>query len=145
MERHTQATLQLALKLRTVITTKLHFTDVHMEWQISEGTFGIVTREFRGNSVAIKRLNEVTTCDEAMAGFTKEVAMLDKFRCDQIVHFYGACTIPNHMHDGGVCAVRFARGLHQEAGRAGCQNQSEADARRCERTGLSSLERRPTP
>ena len=23
--------------------------------------------------------------------------MLDKFRCDQIVHFYGACVIPKHV------------------------------------------------
>ena len=32
-----------------------------------------------------------------MAESTKEVAMLDKFRCDQAVHFYGACLIPNHV------------------------------------------------
>ena len=32
-----------------------------------------------------------------MAEFAKQVAMLDKFRCDEIVHFYGACTIPNHV------------------------------------------------
>ena len=44
-------------------------------------------RTFRGNDVAVKRLNEVTTSDKAMTEFTKEVAMLDKFRCDQIVHF----------------------------------------------------------
>ena len=42
MERHTQATLQLALKLRMVITTKPHCTEVHIERQISEGTFEIV-------------------------------------------------------------------------------------------------------
>ena len=48
------------------------------------------TKEFRGNRVAIKRLNEVTTSDKAMTEFTKEAAMLDKFQCDQIVHFYGA-------------------------------------------------------
>ena len=47
MERHTQATLQLVLKLRTVIPTKLHSTEVHMEQQISEGTFGIV---YKGSS-----------------------------------------------------------------------------------------------
>ena len=32
-----------------------------------------------------------------MTEFIKEVAMLDKFRCDEIVHFYRACVIPNHM------------------------------------------------
>ena len=88
MERHTQATLQLALKLHTVITTKLHCTEVRMERQISEVTFWIVYKwTFRGNSVAVNRLKAVTTSDEAMTEFTKEVAMLDKFRCYKIVHF----------------------------------------------------------
>ena len=41
MKRHTQATIRLTLKFRTVITTKLHYTEVHMERQISEVTFGI--------------------------------------------------------------------------------------------------------
>ena len=27
----------------------------------------------------------------------KNLATLDKFRCDRGVHFYGACTIPNHI------------------------------------------------
>ena len=63
MERHTQATLQLSLKLRTVIPTKLHDTEVHMEGQISEGTFWIVTREFRGNRVAVKQMKEVTASE----------------------------------------------------------------------------------
>ena len=42
--------------------------------------------EFRGNSVAIKRLKAVTA-SEAMPKFTKEVAMLDTFQCYNIVHF----------------------------------------------------------
>ena len=91
MERHTQATLQLALKPQTVITTKTHSTEVHMERQISEWTFRIVYKvTFRGNSVAIKRLKEVTASEASMAEITEEVAMLDKFQCYNIVHFYGA-------------------------------------------------------
>ena len=98
MERHTQATLQLELKLRTVITTLLHFTEVHMERQISEGTFGVVFKgSFRGNSVAIKRLKEVTASDKAMVEFVKEVAVLEKFRCYNIVHFFCACRNRNHV------------------------------------------------
>ena len=27
----------------------------------------------------------------------KEIAILEKFHCDQIIHFYGACFIPNHV------------------------------------------------
>ena len=34
---------------------------------------------------------------DTTAEFEKEVAMLGKFRCDEIVHFYGACLIPNHV------------------------------------------------
>ena len=33
--------------------------------------------------------------DEKMSEFEREVAMLDKFRCDFIVHFYGAVFIKN--------------------------------------------------
>ena len=32
-----------------------------------------------------------------MAEFSKDKAMLDKFRCDEIVHFDGGCLIPNHV------------------------------------------------
>ena len=32
-----------------------------------------------------------------MKEFEKEVAMLDKFRCDYIIHFYGACFIPSKI------------------------------------------------
>ena len=42
-------------------------------------------------------MKNVGATEDSMAEFEKEVAMLDKFRCDQIVHFYGACFIPNHI------------------------------------------------
>ena len=42
-------------------------------------------------------MKEVGTSADALDEFEKEVSMLDKFRCDQIVHFYGACVIPNHI------------------------------------------------
>ena len=40
-------------------------------------------------------MKDVDSSEEAMDLFAKESSMLDKFRCDQIVHFYGACIIPN--------------------------------------------------
>ena len=96
-EHHTQATIRLTLKLRTVIPTKLHYTEVHMERQTSEGTFhgNDYAGLFRGKGVAIKRLNDVAASDE-VTDFLEEVWRLDKFRCDQIVHLYRACVIPNH-------------------------------------------------
>ena len=53
--------------------------------------------KFRGNDVVVKKMKEVDGSEESMEEFENEVTMLDKFRCDQIVHFYGACTIPNHV------------------------------------------------
>ena len=83
MERYTRATIRLALKLRMVITTLPHATEVHMEREISEGTFGL---DFKG-----------TFCGNvSVVEFAEEVWMLDKFRRDQILHFYGTCVIPNH-------------------------------------------------
>ena len=34
---------------------------------------------------------------ESLEEFEKEVAMLDKFRCDYIIHFYGAVFIPSKI------------------------------------------------
>ena len=79
----------------TELTTKLHYDDITCEKQIGEGSFGVVYNgTFGANDVAVKKMKEVTANDEAMAELVKEVTLLDKFRCDQNVHFYGACTIP---------------------------------------------------
>ena len=34
---------------------------------------------------------------DSLDKLVKETAMLDEFRYDQIVHFFGACVIPNHV------------------------------------------------
>ncbi|ELP91735.1 serine/threonine protein kinase HT1, putative [Entamoeba invadens IP1] len=54
---------------------------------------------YRGNVVAIKKMKQINNSDEEklIDEFEKEVQMLDKFRCDYIVHFYGAVFIPNKM------------------------------------------------
>ena len=59
-------------------------------WSVSLG-------KFQGNDVAIKKLQEVDPSEKSTDEFVMEVSMLDKFRCDYIVHFYGACLIPNHI------------------------------------------------
>ena len=53
-----------------------------------------------------------------MAEFAKEIAMIDKFKCEQIVHFSGASTITNHVMFLTEFALRVVGGLHQEAARA---------------------------
>ena len=68
------------------------------EKQIGEGSFGVVYKGTTdGNDVVIKKMKDVDDSPEAMAEFAKEVAMLDKFRGEQVVHFYGACTVPKHV------------------------------------------------
>ena len=89
---------KVAVEFDTEVSSKLHYDDVACEKQIGEGSFGVVFKgSYRGNDVAIKKMKEVGVSADSLDEFAKEVAMLDKFRCDQIVHFYGACFIPNHI------------------------------------------------
>ena len=91
-------TKRVGVALETELSTRLHYDDVAAEKQIGEGSFGVVFKgTFHGQDVAIKKMKEVDASAGAMEEFAKEVAMLDKFRCDEIVHFYGACFIPNHV------------------------------------------------
>ncbi|ELP88607.1 protein kinase, putative, partial [Entamoeba invadens IP1] len=89
---------QFPLKIRalTKMTTRLDFDELIEEKVIGEGSFGIVYKGiYRGNCVAIKKKKEIKNNDDDE--FTKEVNMLDKFRCGYIVHFYGAVFIPNKV------------------------------------------------
>ena len=66
--------------------------------KIGEGTFGIVFKcLFRGNTVAIKKMKHAIDTTESIEEFNKEVTMLDKFRSDYIIHFYGAVFILNKI------------------------------------------------
>ncbi|EMD47540.1 serine/threonine kinase, putative [Entamoeba histolytica KU27] len=83
---------------KTVLSTKLDYNDLQIKKQIGKGSFGIVyLGEFRGSKVAIKRMIENASDTKQLEEFEKEVAMLDKFRNDYIVHFYGAVFIPNKI------------------------------------------------
>ena len=57
---------------------------------------------FLGNDAVNKKLK--VSGDGSLDEFEKEVAMLDKFRCDQVVHSNGACTIINRI----VMVTEFA-------------------------------------
>ncbi|GAB1221391.1 hypothetical protein ENUP19_0080G0029 [Entamoeba nuttalli] len=88
----------VTVKTETEITTKIDPDELVQEKKIGEGTFGIVYLGiFRGNKVAIKRMKDIQDDEDALTEFEKEILMLDKFRCDYIIHFYGAVFIPNKI------------------------------------------------
>ncbi|ELP90249.1 protein serine/threonine kinase, putative [Entamoeba invadens IP1] len=93
-----QTTNKIKINAKTILTTKLNNTELIEEDKLGEGSFGIVFKgTFRGNCVAIKRLKSGCTNETSMIEFTKEVSMLDKFKNEYIVHFYGAVFIPNKI------------------------------------------------
>ncbi|ELP88140.1 protein serine/threonine kinase, putative [Entamoeba invadens IP1] len=52
---------------------------------------------FRGKEVPIKKMKHIQKMSQLLNDFENEVNMLDKFRSEYIIHFYGACFIPNHI------------------------------------------------
>ncbi|ELP85999.1 protein kinase domain containing protein, partial [Entamoeba invadens IP1] len=94
--------IQINEKIRIISTTKqstkLDYHELIESKKIGEGSFGIVNKgTYRGNTVAIKKMKNAQATKSAVDEFTKEVAMLDKFRNDFVIHFYGACYIPSHI------------------------------------------------
>ena len=47
--------------------------------------------------VPVKKKKEIDSSDGPPEEFEREVTTLEKFRCDFIVHFYGACFIQKHI------------------------------------------------
>ena len=88
----------IKIKGRVELSTKLDQDEIIEEKKIGEGSFGIVyIGTFRGNRVAIKKMKETENDEKGMEEFEKEVSMLDKFRSEYIIHFYGASFIPNKI------------------------------------------------
>ncbi|ELP85704.1 protein serine/threonine kinase, putative [Entamoeba invadens IP1] len=88
----------IAIEITTENSTKLDYDELKEDKKLGEGSFGIVYKgSYRKNVVAIKKLKNSTFDEKAFEEFEKEVSMLDKFRCDYIVRFYGAVFIPNQI------------------------------------------------
>ncbi|MBQ9790523.1 MAG: protein kinase, partial [Clostridia bacterium] len=90
----------IPIRFKTAPSTRIDYDELKEEKKLGEGSFGIVyLGDYRGNKVAIKRMKQLddANVEKGMDEFTKEVKMLDKFRCEYIVHFYGAVFIPNKL------------------------------------------------
>ncbi|ELP92888.1 tyrosine protein kinase, putative [Entamoeba invadens IP1] len=87
---------EIKITATSKLTTRLDPDELVEDKKLGEGSFGIVFKGmFKGNSVAIKKMKINTGDDSQKIEFEKEVEMLDKFRSEYIVHFYGAVFVPS--------------------------------------------------
>ncbi|EDR26223.1 protein serine/threonine kinase, putative [Entamoeba dispar SAW760] len=87
---------KIPIQGKTKYSPRLNPNEIISEKVIGEGSFGIVFKgKYRGTTVVIKKFKNMG--DESLKEFEKEVTMLDKFRCDYVVYFYGAVFVPNKI------------------------------------------------
>ncbi|ELP85579.1 protein kinase domain containing protein, partial [Entamoeba invadens IP1] len=87
--------VDLNFHFSTEISTRLDPQEIQKLRKLGEGSFGIVYEGiYRGEKVAIKMIKDIPNFSSNGDEFEKEVQMLDKFRSDYIINFFGAVFIP---------------------------------------------------
>ncbi|ELP86027.1 protein serine/threonine kinase, putative [Entamoeba invadens IP1] len=74
---------KIQIEMETEQTTKLNYRELEEDEKLGE--------------VAIKKMKQLIDNESGLEEFTKEVSMLDKFRSDYIIYFYGAVFIPSKV------------------------------------------------
>ncbi|ELP86826.1 protein serine/threonine kinase, putative [Entamoeba invadens IP1] len=93
-----QNTTSIKITAQTKNSTRLDYDEIIEEKKLGEGSFGIVYKgSYRGNTVAIKKMKQLSNEECELSEFDNEINMLDKFRSEYIVHFFGAVLIPNKI------------------------------------------------
>ncbi|ELP94565.1 protein serine/threonine kinase, putative [Entamoeba invadens IP1] len=88
---HENNQISFPMFVTTKISTKIDPEEIEENLIVGEGSFGVVYKgTFRGNTVAIKKVKTQAMDDKSKTEFEAEVDMLDKFRSEYIVYFYGA-------------------------------------------------------
>ena len=93
----------IKIRVKTMQSTRLDYRELKEDKKIGEGTFGTVyLGKYRDHDVAIKKMKTIDDGEggddeRQMQEFEREVKMLDKIRCEHIIHFYGAVMIPTKV------------------------------------------------
>ncbi|KAL7722878.1 Protein serine/threonine kinase [Entamoeba marina] len=96
-----QWTLPKAIHFSTKMSTRLDYEEIiyNPEDKVKKNDYSERSiGKFRGEDVSIKFLN--IDDDQKLNDFQKEVELLDQFRCDYVIRFFGAVFIP-----GRYCLV----------------------------------------
>ncbi|ELP93617.1 proto-oncogene tyrosine protein kinase FER, putative [Entamoeba invadens IP1] len=89
---------EINFSLTAQLSTRLDPDELKEDKKLGEGSFGVVYKgTLRGNLVAIKKMKTFNENKSQLIEFENEVDMLDKFRSEYIVHFYGAVFIPSKI------------------------------------------------